>query len=229
MGYLWILVIFAVPALFFVAAFVVGCFEKQLVRSFERVRLESMSAYGTAMAQRAGTYGFKYRDSGVHPKHKDVRGLLLLSHDALILAVVSEGTIAKMPLKKTMLFSRFVDGSVLVTVDEAGISELDPLTRRQFLMNADFPELVLKHREALGVSGVAARPFPVEASWNDLDDLNRARIDRVVGAGLARYVDAEKKRYRYTVWASFKTTIVHGIGQVLSPSNYARSSRKRPG
>jgi hypothetical protein len=229
MGYLWILVIFAIPALFFIAAFVVGCFEKQMVRSFEREQLESLSAYGTAMAQRAGTYGFEYRDSGVHPKHKKVKGILLLSHDALILAIVSEGEIAKMPLKKTVLYSRFADGSVLITLDEAGISELDPLTRRQFLMNADFPELVRKHREALAASRVAARPFPADASWIDLDELNRARTDRVVAAGLARYVDAGREQYRLTVWASFKTTILHGTGQVLSPKNYVRSSKKRPG
>lgn len=230
MGYVWLILIFGIPALFFVAAFVIGCVEKHPVPVFERAQLDSLPAYATEMVQRSAAYGFQYRDSGVHPKFGEkVKGMLMLSDDGRILAVIGEGTIAGMKVKKTLLFSTFVDGSVLITVDEAGTSEMDPRTTRQIFMNADFEELLAKHREALGRLGAGVATFASHASWKDLDDLNRKRVDRIVGAGLARYVDARREEYRFTVWAAFKMTILHGIGQVLYPPNYWRHLKRRPG
>jgi hypothetical protein len=182
----------------------------------------------TTIIEDATALGFEYLDSGTHVKYKEKWiGVLLLSADATILAVVSHGRLYNMTSKKTMLLSRFADDCVLITVDDAGTAELDPLTIRQISMNASFSELLQKHtNRARQIS--LPREFPPDAGWNNLDELNRLRNDRMVAKGLALYANPEKTLFRYTIWGSFRASILHGIGQILLPQNYWRHFKSKP-
>jgi hypothetical protein len=77
-------------------------------------------------------------------------------------------------------------------------------------------------------SGRAA-PFPADANWGSVDALYRERVDRIVARGLGRYADAQHEFFRYTPVGSFRATFVHGLLQVLRPSNYWRTYKPRPG
>jgi len=213
---------------FFVLAFFAGRFEKRSVRSFESAELPSLTPYMEVVVEQATSLGFVYRDSGIHVKYGEKWiGALLLSADACILAVVSQGNLYRLTSKKTVLMSRFSNDSVLITVDEAGTAELDPMTTRQIVMNASFSELLDKHLNRIQQISVP-RQFPADADWSNLDELNLLRNDRIVARGLAVYLNPEKTAIRYTAWGSFRASIVHGIAQLLIPQNYWRHFKSRP-
>ena len=98
---------------------------------------------------------------------------------------------------------------------------------RQILMNADFMELHGAHAARLEQLP-PAEPFPPESGWEQVDELYRQRADRIVQRGLARYADDRGEFFRYTMWASFRSSIIHGIGQLLVPKNYWRTYKPRP-
>jgi hypothetical protein len=230
-GWILILAVFALPLALFVAAFVIGCFEKHPVRMFVAAPPSTAPArYVTVMLGRAGVFGFTWRAHGEHTKFgRKLQAELLLSADTYVLAIVGEGKIAKMPVKKTILLSRFADQSLLLTVDEAGTAELDSKSRRQILTNANFEELLRAHYDHIAKSAVQAVPFAVNAGWNEIDEMYRQRADRIVAQGLARYLDGSREWFRYSPRGSFRASIVHGMLQVFRPSNHWRQFKPRPG
>ena len=229
----WLLVAVALglPMLLFGAGFIIGCFEKNPVRMFAAAPPPAdVPPYVKVMLQHAASMGFTWRGHGEHTKYgPKLQAELMLSADLFTLAIVGQGHIAGMPSKKTILLGQFDDGSMLVTVDEAGIAELDPNTRRNIVMNADFEELVRAHYDELQRSPAMAVPFPADADWSVVDAIYRARTDRIVERGLARYCDLGRERFCYTPIGSFRATIVHGIVQLLNPSSHLRAHKRRPG
>jgi hypothetical protein len=230
MGWLIFLALcFGLPLLLFLAAFVVGCIERHPVRMFDSAQLRSASDYMQAVARDAYALGYQWRDGGIHTKFREkIQAGLLLSSDRLTLAIVGDGHIAGMRSRKSILISKLRNGQIVMTVDEAGTAELDPLTTRQIIMNASFNELHRAHVAKL-MELPPAEPFPPEAGWEQIDQLYRARSDRVVERGLASYTDPRREFFRYTMWGSFRTSILHGIGQLLVPANYWRTYKRRPG
>ena len=100
-----------VPLLFIAAGFVVGCFERQCVRMFRDAPLAALPPYLAATMRDAAALGFVGMAGGVHTKFGDkVVGVLCLSGDGLVLAMIGEGTILGMPSKRTTLFSRARSG-----------------------------------------------------------------------------------------------------------------------
>ena len=217
--------ILGIPLAFFLFAFVVGCFENRRVRMFESTPVASVPSYLNAMLQGALDLGCVQTDSGYHTKYKDkVVGFLLLAPDLRTLIVAAEGTIANIPYRETMLISRLPANSYQFTVDLSGAAELDPFTKRQILIKAGFRELFDRHCDRLR-EGLLPVDFPESADWSVLNEIYRTRIDRIVHAGLARYVDSEREVYRYTPLGSFRATIIHGLTQVLRPTNHLRNAK----
>jgi hypothetical protein len=224
-----VLAALAIPLVFFILAFVVGCFERLAVRMFEAAPLEQLPSYVMAIVQDAVNSGFVLRTTGWHTKHRHkLVAVLMLSADTRILATASEGTIIGLPSKNTKLLTRFKDESVLLTTDMTGTGELDPKTTRQIVMNADFGELLRMHLARLNQRNDVL-DFAADSDWSAVDEIYRKRIDRMVAGGLARYVDESREFYTYSIWGSFRTSIVNGIRQVLRPSNHLRQLKSRPG
>ncbi len=174
-------------------------------------------------------FDFQVLGGAHHAKYKEKWiAVLLISADRRILSLITDGQIYGMKSKKCLLFSRFGDGRVLRTCDEAGTADLDPQVIEQILMKADFEELLRAHMErALQIS--LPEEFDGTRGWSEYHDLNRRRIDRIVAAGLARYRDPGRAYFSYTPWGSFRATIIHGFKQVLSPRNHVRNWKPRPG
>jgi hypothetical protein len=219
----------AIPLAFFSLGFIVGCFEKRRVRMFESGEVPSLPPYLQAMTQDAIERGCTFTGTGYHTKYKQkLCAVLMFSADRRAMIVVGEGTIANLPYKQTMLISRFRNGAFLFTVDLVGAAELDPLTQRQILMKADFGEMIDKHSARLEEGNIPV-PFASDADWSALDQIYRTRVDRMVKADLARYVDADREIYCYSIWGSFRATILHGLGQIFRPTNFARHYKRSPG
>ena len=229
----WWVALLVIPLLFIFSGFVTGCFEKDAVRPFSRMQLQSIGSYATEMMRSAVAGGFLYRDSGVHTVYPDkISAVLLLSADGSTLAVISQGTLIGMAAKKTALVTRFGDGSFLMTVDEAGLADLDPMTTRQILMNASWDELLRGHSRKLAelmAQGRMVDLFPYESTWDQLEQVYRQKADRIVARGLARYTDQTRAYYRMTVWGSFRATILHALVQILYLPNHWRHLKRRPG
>jgi hypothetical protein len=219
------LVVIGLSMLFFVAAFIISIFENHPVRMFERADLPPFTPYIEKMIGQAQQHGFRVACGGHHTRFKDkLPGVLLISEDGLTLAIIGEGTILKMPTRKTLLMSLLMDKRVLITVDEAGTGELDPGTHRQILMHADFHELIDKHSKWLQTERMQVAIM--DDDWSSVDQITRLRVRRMVDAGYARYVDTAQEHYRNTAWGSFLSTIVHGLQQILRPTNYIRHLRR---
>lgn len=223
------LLIVLVPGAFFVLAFIAGMLEKHPVAMFKAAEPSGSDRYVAAMVKSAWQdHRFSWRAAGEHMRFPTIHAALLLSPDLTTLAIVASGTIIGIATKKTILLSQLSDGSALITIDEAGTAELDPGTRRQILMNADFAELWRAHAAALPAAGDVVL-FPADASWADVDAIYRRRIDRIVAARLARFTEFDQSRYRYTPVGAFRASIVHGFRQVFTPKNHVRQYKRRPG
>lgn len=223
-----LLVAFAVPAFLFLSAFIVGCFEKKTIRDFALVESRPGSTYFENMINSAVANGFTFVADGVHPKYQSLFAALFCSPDQKTLTVIADGTIINLRSRKTYLISQKSDGTVLITITDPGTCEFDPLTQREIMLKASFDELWKKHVSRVDESGRMVT-FKPAGAWAALDEIWRARVSRIVNRGLANYLGDGRDFYRYTVWGSFRATIVHGLGQVLRPSNWVRHRRRLPG
>src|SRR5206468_2059174 len=70
-SYLIILLIFGIPSLLIIAAFVVGCFEKHPMRMFEPAPSVPLGRYTAAIIRVAVPMGFIRRAHGTHTKFKE--------------------------------------------------------------------------------------------------------------------------------------------------------------
>jgi hypothetical protein len=221
------LLILACMVAAFLPAFLVGCLEWHPVRMFESGPIHRMTAYLMNALLRAQQFNhFQLRAYGHHFKHKGgLFGALLLSADRQILAVAADGVIYRgFRTAATLLFTRFRDGSVLITTDSIGTGEMDQMTKRQIVWNATFDELLEKHKAA-AEQRIGADPFPADADWETLEEIYRARAQRLVARGLARYADPQRQYIRYTLSGSLRMTVIHGLTVLHRPATYLRSLR----
>jgi hypothetical protein len=219
----------AIPTCLFLLAFIVGCRERHVVRTFFSAAVDSFPSYLRLMVERALANNFIYCDCGHHAKYKqNMTAALVLSPDRCTLAVIAEGTIARLPFRQTILMSQFRDGSYLFTSDLVGSAELDPQTRRQILMKATFDEMATKHMRLLA-EGIPPVPFPEPVNFATQHEIFCRRTDRIVAQGLAVYLDPEHEWYRYTMRGSFQASILHGLKQTFRPTNIVRHHKIQPG
>ncbi|HWE97683.1 MAG TPA: hypothetical protein VG269_27255 [Tepidisphaeraceae bacterium] len=210
----WMLLLaIGLPMSLFLAAFVVGCFERLHVRMFAPSEPGDWTGYMSRMAAVAIELGYVYRADGHHTKYGGkLPAILFLGPDHSTLALICQGTIANLPTRKTILMSQLRSGECIITTDDPGTCELDPLTRRQILIRSSFGELAERHARALD-SGGPFEPFPADAGWECVDRITRARVDRMVAAGAARYADDGRDVFRKTVRGAFRASLIHGILQ----------------
>jgi hypothetical protein len=163
--HLQILLLFAVP---FIPAFIVGCFEKRAIRMFEAGEMKVQTRYLQLMTDAALAHGFTLCCTGHHIKYKKTLfAALYLSTDRTILALIAVGSIGAFRQAKTLLMSRFKDGSIVITINDAGMIELDAMTHRYILINAGFDELLAKHLALMNqrIGPSLFPPTPIGPPW----------------------------------------------------------------
>jgi hypothetical protein len=216
------------PLVLLVSAFITGLFERQSVRLFQAsdapLRTDS---YRAAMVDAALREGFSIRGTGQHVKYANVTAVLLLSADRSTIAVVAAGSIAKLRLRRTLLFSRRADATLRTTVDESTF-EPDPGMARTVIIHGSFDELWRAHAADTARSRDAVS-FSATAGWTELDAMHRLSVERKVAAGLVRYVDMSREAVRYTIATAFRASILHGLKFLVSPADRRALSRPRPG
>lgn len=218
-----LLLAIGLPLSLFVLAFVIGCFERLHVKMFAPAEPGDLTSYMTTMAGSAEALGFVYRAYGHHTKYRSkLPAILFGSGDGSTLALISQGTIAGLPSRKAMLMSQLRTGEFIITTDDPGTCELDPLTRRQILIKSSFEELWDRHTRALSSSG-PVELFPADGGWECVDRITQTRVERMVAAGAARYVNEARDVYCKSMSGAFRASLIHGLLQSFRPSNIART------
>src|SRR5262249_49029127 len=135
-------------------------------------------------------------------------------------------------LNGTWLYTRLRDGHCLVTLDElkGWDSDLSGLTLQEVVTNADFAELLARHRQRLADADQPAVPYSADGSLADHRGVRSSRAELLVQRGLVRFLDAERNAWKYTFKGAFVAVAgmaLRQIGQVFR--NRGRTTISRPG
>ena len=153
-------------------------------------------------AERANdvAHDLHYRYCGVYHDGKPlcrVRYDFWISRDDSILALVSSGTVAKIPVNSVSMRSRTGDGQVLFTTNHTGIQDISGIEDQQTWPDLKFKELAKKHRRRL--KDVEVEPFPAKHPEEVYFEILRHKAKALVARGYARYVDVDNSVWRYTL------------------------------
>jgi hypothetical protein len=163
----------------------------------ERVELHP---YLQAMNEMAAEAGFVDQGTFGHAKGGMYRVYtsMWFSPERDVLAVIGGGKMAKLPFRKTGLYSRATGEGFLVSTDEAGLPDLSGLTKGWVLLHADFDELLSHHMTCAAEAGVALLPFDEPTGLAVFDDIETRRVQRLEQFGYARFLDPARTTWRYT-------------------------------
>lgn len=155
-----------------------------------------------------------------------------LSPDRVVLAQVGSGTLAGMPLSATWLYTRLRDGHCLLTLDDSKgrDTDLSGLTLQEVVANADFAELLARHRQRLSEAGQPAEPYSGDDALEQHRAFRSLRMDYLAEHGLARYLDPGRNAWKHTTRGAFSGTLSahrRNLGDISR--NRGRTAISRPG
>ena len=155
-----------------------------------------------------------------------------VSPDRNVFAVVGSGSTVGLAFKATWLTSKFVDGRVIVTVDQPGgmSADLSGMTEWKVIANGDFSELLAKHQARIEEEMTPVEPYSAHDPLGEHIELIAGRADRMARAGYIYFFGEHQDEWRFTVWGavvrvadSYKRIFV----QIMK--NYGRRTMSRPG
>jgi hypothetical protein len=199
--------VFAVIGLFFFAVVAACLWEKRPVQPYYVP--EPGKEYEPSSEAREGNLAalrLNYTSAGLAHDGKSslyrVRYDFWLSPDGFTFAVVSSGTIAKLPVYGIWLWSRLKEGQILNTTNEIGEQDISGVEEQQTWPRYSFHQLHKKHR--LRRENSDPIPFPAEAPLQGFFDIRRRKADALVERGLARYLDEDGSVWKYTLKEAIK-------------------------
>jgi hypothetical protein len=157
---------------------------------------------------------------------------LWLSSDRLVLANVGSGLLAGISLSGTWLLTRLSDGRCLYTVDEAKRGDSDPsgLTLQEVVTNADFEELLDRHRQRMAIAEQAPQPYSDSDPLGDYRSYRLFQTQRLVERGFARFLDADCSAWKHTFRGAVFVAIRSNFRQYRQRfRNRGREAIRRPG
>jgi hypothetical protein len=183
------------------------------------LKLESLgcSYQGVFYDRRRGLYKLRYD--------------FWLSPDRLVLALVGGGALAGIPVSGTCLFTRIEDGHCFLTIDEPKSQDSDPsgLTLQKIVTHADLEDLIAQHRGRLIESGSVGVPYSARTPLEDHHAFRTRRVDILIDAGLARYLDDERNGWRYTLkgaWTAVSSMYMRELKRQLKEPGKDRIARQ---
>lgn len=227
---------FLVVAVLLAVTFLAALWEKQYVDTYTPLlpgdRLEANSYY-TVMNQLAPGSG--YQPGGEYYANRSgafskVRAAFWLSADALTVAVIAGGKVARTRYRKTLLFSRRRDGTTLLTIDDHTIFDLSETRETKVVLRANFEELARVHSARVRVVGDSVEPFVREKVLQQMNQMEAERVQRLVALGYGRYLDPQQSCWRHTFRGAWRITFMgflRGIQQAEDQSD--RQHLSRPG
>jgi hypothetical protein len=232
-----VLVFAAIKAFFFVLI-AVTCFrERRLVMPYRPVGPDEAlpeTPYVAATNRLAASMEFAHLGTFHDAKGRiyQVRYELWTSPQLDLFAVVGGGTIARLPLEATWLYSRLADGRAVVTTDALTGVELitNGLAEGGLCLNADLFELAAFHRRIVAETGQAAVPFDPSDPIGDLVALRRGMVDLLVEDGVATYFEEGRESWHYTLRGALRRAS-RGQRRAAQEAkrNAGRNGIKRPG
>lgn len=146
---------------------------------------------------------------------------LMLSPDQGALLAVVHGALAG----RHRLVSRSPDGHLLATSSVTGTYDLTGLQHEKSLPDAPLPVLEEYHRERAAQWGRPLVPWDPARVSQDILAFERGRVDTLVAAGMARYVEP-RQVYRYRLRGAAHVAWAF-LGGLLAASSQLRESRAR--
>jgi hypothetical protein len=193
----------------------------------------AITSYANATCRKLEAQGFSYQDV-YYDRRRGIYKLRFdfwLSPDRFVLAMVGGGTLAGIPLSGTCLFTRLADGHCLLTIDEPKSQDSDPsgLTIQKIVTHADLSELIAQHRERVSESESPGLPYSARAALEEHRAFRTRRVDVLIDSGLARYVDAERNAWKYTLkgaWTAVSSMYVRELKRQLKEPGKDRVARQ---
>jgi hypothetical protein len=161
-----------------------------------------------------------------------IRYDMWISQDRQVFTTVGAGKAIGIPQQSTWLTTKLVDGRVLVTVDHpSGIPvDLSGMISCKVITNADFPELLARHRARVESEMTPVEPYSLQDPLGDHLALIAARTERMARAGYLDYLDEREDTWRFNTRGAFACVLqqhAKAFSQILR--NYGREKVKRPG
>ncbi len=156
-----------------------------------------------------------------------------VSPDRQVFAVVGAGSMIRvLQSQATWLTSKLIDGRVLITVDTPGglSSDLSGMTESKLVTNADFTELLAKHRARVEAEMTPVEPYDEHDPLGDHVELIGQRADRMERAGYVYFLDDGHEEWRYTTWGAM-VRVLDSYKRIFvqMARNHGRKSMSRPG
>lgn len=220
----------------FLAILITCLCERQRVRDFVAAPAQSMpppSSYFQAMNDAAVALGFQH--AGLYQQDRQSSTYrcclsLWLSPDQKSILCIGGGKLARIDYKRTMLISKLNNGPSPVSMDIFGSEDLSGTRNVQVLMNADLAELKQFHLQRLVSAGSEAKLFSADNLFNEFNQWNKVRADRLVEQGLARYLSPEHNDWRFTTKGAWRCAIAGYFGGLKkAQAQKERANIRRPG
>lgn len=166
-------------------------------------QLPSASAHALAVATAAQASQFTKIGTFADGKGKlyRVRYDFLRSPTGDVLALISSGTVASMPVETVWLYSLLTDGHCLLTFDKQSGGEIDLTgTIEEALVPASGWDVLLRaHESRLIATACPVLPFSETNPLEDFHRFRQSRIDRLVRSGNATFLTPDKNWWRYSL------------------------------
>lgn len=194
-----------VPVFFFFVIVAACLYETQYVQPYvvpQPGEEYDLSETARAANARARNLGFEHSGLCHDAKGKlyRVRYDFWLSPDRLTFVVIGGGSIAKIPMDGTWLYSRTRDERILETTNEIGSQDISCVVEQKTWPKMKFAPLVEKHGGRLeDLTSDQPIPFEEGAGLADYFAIRRARAEALVERGYARFLDNRESKWKYTL------------------------------
>ena len=162
------------------------------------------------------------------PKFR-VNYALLISPEADTFAVIGSGSVLKVPVTATWLYTPTADGRTFYTTDKQSGVQID-LSKNwvnQLATAGDFGRLMQRHREWLQRAGVMPRGFRAGHEIEDLRAVREQHFRSMERAGLIRFTDGTARDFFFTFSGAARTAIwgyFVGMARQLSQGRFPRTA-----
>jgi 2-polyprenyl-3-methyl-5-hydroxy-6-metoxy-1,4-benzoquinol methylase len=208
--------------------------ERRYIRDFESVtesKLPKLSWYTCEMNEQARRFGFQHCGWYGQKRKGLYKGIatVWLSPDKLTLLVVGGGKIVGIDLKTTWLYSKVIEGCLVVTSDEPGEVDVSRVFDKQFLFNADLEELCNLHKSRQAMWEGRLEAFDGSSILEEYETLERHRVYVLIARGSAKWLDKNQEKWRYTLKGSILSYIDIRREFRKCEQQRKRLSKRKPG
>lgn len=155
---------------------------------------------------------------------------LWVSPEKDILLQICGGKTARVPIKRTVLWSVVSSNQIIQTQDQATAVDLSGLTDQRLLLRADLDELVSLHRQRLASYQEQVRTFSPGTAFSEWQSIRFMRVEQMARMGLARFLNQQQTIYRYTfkgAWLQYHKGLRGQLAEAKTQVD--RMSKKAPG